>query len=89
MKLNQDFELKHIAGSYIVFPVGKKIVDFNGMLNLNETGAFLWEKLKSGADRQGLVESLCAEYAIDSETAGEDIDAFLKKLSDIGCLDLD
>ena len=89
MKLNQDFELKHIAGSYIVFPVGKKIVDFNGMLNLNETGAFLWDKLKEGADKNGMIDAICAEYAIDRDTASADIDAFLQKLSGIGCLDLD
>ncbi len=88
MKLKKDFELKNIAGSFVVFPVGEKAVDFNGMLTLNETGAFLWEKLTVGADKDGLVHSLCEEYRVDEKTAAEDIDVFIQKLTDIGCLDL-
>lgn len=89
MTLNKDFELKEIAGSYVVFPVGEKAINFNGMLSLNATGAFLWRKIESGADKQQLVEAVCAEYSIDADTASADIDEFLQKLIDIGCLDLD
>lgn len=89
MTLKKDFELKEIAGSFVVFPVGSMAIDFNGMLTLNETGAFLWEKLKSGADKQQLLDAICAEYSVDTDTATADIDAFLQKLDRIGCLDLD
>ncbi len=88
MTLKSDFELKEIAGSFVVFPVGQKAIDFNGMLTLNETGAFLWQKLKDGADKEALLDAICAEYAIDKDTASADIDAFLQKLTDIGCLEL-
>ena len=88
MTIKKDFELKEIAGSFVVFPVGVAAIDFNGMLTLNETGALLWNKLKTGADKEALVDAICAEYSIDSATAGADIDAFLQKLNDIGCLDL-
>ena len=88
MTIKNDFELKEIAGSFVVFPVGVAAIDFNGMLTLNETGAFLWNKLKNGADKEELVDAICAEYSVDSATAGADIDAFLQKLNDIGCLDL-
>ena len=88
MTLNKDFELKEIAGSFVVFPVGVAAIDFNGMLTLNETGAFLWNKLKNGADKVALVDAICAEYSVDAATAGADIDVFLQKLNDIGCLDL-
>ena len=42
MKVKEDFLLREVAGCYVVVPVGKATVDFNGMLNLNDTGAFLW-----------------------------------------------
>ena len=43
MKIKSDFLLKKVADSYVVVPVGKATVSFNGMITLNETGAFLWE----------------------------------------------
>ena len=47
MKLKDGFLLKEIAGSWVVVPVGEQVVDFQMMITLNETGAFLWEKLKN------------------------------------------
>lgn len=87
MKIKADFELKEIAGSYVVFPMGETAMDFNGMITLNETGAFLWNKLLDGADKQVLCDALCAEYNIDAATATEDVEAYLKKLTDIGCIE--
>ena len=87
MKINKNFELKEIAGSFVVFPVGETAIDFNGMITLNETGAFLWRILKDGADRQQLSDAICAEYSIDVNTAQADIDAFLQRLDGIGCLE--
>ena len=89
MKIKNDFELREIAGSYVVFPMGATAMDFNGMITLNETGAFLWNKLLEGADKQSLCDALCAEYEIDAATAMPDIEAYLQKLTDINCLDID
>lgn len=48
MKIKSDYLLRKVADSYVVVPVGKATVDFNGMINLNETGAFLWQQLQKG-----------------------------------------
>ena len=88
MKLKEGFVLRQVAGNYVVFPVGESTVDFHGMLALNETGAFLWEKLSEGADREALRKALCAEYDDCETTALFDIDVFIKKLCDAGCLEI-
>ena len=49
MKLKMEFMLRQVAGYYVVVPVGDACVDFNGMVNLNETGAFLFERLQQFA----------------------------------------
>ena len=87
MTINKNFEIKEIAGSFVVFSVGEAAIDFNGMITLNETGAFLWNILKESTDRQKLIEAVCTEYEIDEQTAASDIDAFLQKLDSIGCLE--
>ncbi|MBO5280537.1 MAG: PqqD family protein [Clostridia bacterium] len=87
MKLREDFALKQIAGTFVVLPLGKKTVDFTGMLTLNETGRMLWELLSNGCSRDGLAEALVREYGIPMETALTDVDEYLDKLMRIGCLE--
>ena len=45
MKLKSGFILREIAGSSIIVPVGERVKEFNGVINLNDTGVFLWNIL--------------------------------------------
>ncbi|MBR5156526.1 MAG: PqqD family protein [Clostridia bacterium] len=82
MKLKDGFLLKEIAGSWVVVPVGEQVVDFQMMITLNETGAFLWEKLKSKISKEELLNALLSEYAVERSVAEADVDEFLKTLSE-------
>ena len=53
---------------------------------MNDTGAFLWEKLGAETDEAALVAALLAEYDVNRETAKEAVSAFVKKLNDNGFL---
>lgn len=87
MKIKEDFILRKVADSYVVVPVNDMTVDFNGIINLNETGAFLFEILQKGADKQELVDKLLSEYEVTSEKAENDIDVFIQKLKDADILE--
>lgn len=78
MKVKQGFMLRNIAGKDIVVAVGEAALDFNGMITLNETGAFLWKLLENGADYDALLDALLKEYDVDEAQAREGIDAFLQ-----------
>lgn len=67
-----------IAGS----PETKK--EFDGMLRLNETGAFLWKKLADGASEETLADALCAEYGVSDEVAAKDTADFLDIIRSAG-----
>ena len=86
MRISKDFIIKKIMDDYIVVPTGKEMVDFNAMITLNETGAFLWEKLQEEKTEVELVEELCAEYDVASDVAAQDISDFLKLLQDADIL---
>ena len=88
MKLKNNFVLRRVAGAYMVLPLGQATVSFKGMLKLNESGALLWNALKNGADLDGLVSALTAEYAVSEDQAKEDVKEFLDKLANIGCLEM-
>ncbi len=80
MKIKNDFILRKVADSYVVVPVGELTLDFNGIINLNETGAFLFGLLQKGAEREELIEKLLDEYNVSPEKAAADIDIFLEKV---------
>lgn len=86
-KLNENFVLRQIVGSWVAVAVGQVSVDFNGMLRLNDTGVLLWNKLKDGADEQDLARALTAEYDVSPETAAQDVQDFLRQLQEAGCLE--
>lgn len=85
MKIKEGFLLRQVAGQTVVLPTDDAL-DLNMMITLNDTGAFLWERLQSETDEAGLVAALLAEYDVDEETARKSVAAFVKKLNDNGFL---
>ena len=87
MKVKEGFVLRSVAGSNVVVPVGAASVDFNGMITLNDSGAFLWRELEKGADVDSLTAALLREDEVDEETARKCATDFTEKLLDAGCLE--
>ena len=85
MKIKEGFLLRTIAGQTVVLPSGGDL-DLNMMITLNETGAFLWEKLQQETDAVALVAALLAEYDVDEARAPEAVSGFVKKLEANGFL---
>ena len=86
MKIKKEFLMRKVADSWIVVPIDKEAEKFNGMISLNESGAFLWNLLTDGNTRSGLVDALCTEYKVDRDEAEADVDAFIESLNTINCL---
>ncbi len=80
MIIKGSYILRDVAGSHVVVPVGSTAADFNGMITLNETGAFLWKQLGADISREELIARLTAEYEVTPEQAATDVEAFLQKL---------
>ena len=87
MKLKKNFILRQVADTWVVLPLAEATVDFSAVMTLNGSGALLWQTLEQGADRDGLVAALTAEYEVDTQEAADDVDAFLEKLARIGCIE--
>lgn len=87
MKIKEDFILRKVADSYVVVPVNNMSLDFNGIINLNETGAFLFRILQNGASREELLSKLLDEYEVTPQKAEKDIDLFIVKVKDADILE--
>ena len=70
-----------------MIPVSSILVDFAGMITLNETGVFLWRLLEEERTFEDLLTELQKEYDVDEKTAREDIAAFLDEIRAIKALE--
>lgn len=87
MKIKEGFILRNVAGSNIVVPFGDRCLDFNGMITLNETGAFIWKQLESDTDEAAIVKAILAEYDVDEATAAQCVNDFVAKLKEADCIE--
>lgn len=86
MKINDGFVLRKIGDSYYAVPTESDSTIGNGMIKLNETGNFIWNKLTVGCEKEALVDAVVAEYEVTREKAVADIDAFIERLVEVGIL---
>ncbi len=80
MKIKEGYKLCKVRDNSIVVAVGEAVMDFNGLVTLNETGEFIWGKLEKGMSEAEIISSMTAEYNIDEKTASEDFAEFVEKL---------
>lgn len=85
MKIVDGFKLREVCGEFVVVPEGSKLVNFNKMLSLNGSAAFLWKAVEGkDFDVQMLADLLVKEYKIDSAVALSDAGKILDKWVEIG-----
>ena len=88
MKIKSDFIIQKMTEtSFVAMPTGKSKELVKGYLNLNSTGAYLWNILKDGATKEQLINAIIDKYEVDKALAVSDVDAFILKLTQIGALD--
>ncbi|MDO4420147.1 MAG: PqqD family protein [Ruminococcus sp.] len=82
MKIKENYMLRKVADCYVVVPIGAAVAEFNGMINLNEVGAFLWHQLENENTVEGVLAAMLEEYEVDEATAKADLMRFIKELED-------
>ena len=76
-----DVVVRTIAGETLLVPVERGIANCDRVFVLNETGAFLWQRLDGHRGREALIRELASEFDVPpaGDVAG-DVDAFLRAL---------
>ena len=77
MKIKKGFVLRVVGGENVVVPVGEMSKTFHGMINLNETGAFMWKFFSEEHTLEEGVAALLTEYDVDEERARADVEKFM------------
>lgn len=86
MKRNENFLLRRVGEANILVPLRQKVVNLQGVITLNETGAFIWELLKEERTPDELAEALVEEFDVEFDQAKKDVEEFLKQLKELGAL---
>lgn len=87
MKIKDGFVLRKVPGMNIVMPTGKNVKNFNGSLMLNDTGAFIFEKLQKGSTPEETAQALTQEYDVSLDTASTDVQKTINSLIEAGAAD--
>jgi hypothetical protein len=80
MKIKSGFMTRNISGKIVAVAVGPRSLEFNGMINLNETGEFIWKCLEKETSEQEIAQKLAKHYDIDTEKALESTKSFIDEL---------
>ena len=73
MKLKEGFKLRPLGREFIVVGEGIAQVNFNKMISLNGTAAFLWKELEGKEFTvEEVTKLLCGNYEVDAATAAAD-----------------
>lgn len=73
MRIKTGFTMRSMGKDFIVIGEGLAHVNFNKILNLNETAAYLWEKLVGKEFTvEDMASLLMAEYDVNQELATKD-----------------
>ena len=80
--------MRDLCGVNIVTPSGLEQANFNKMMTLNETAAFLWESVQDCEfSVDTLTDLLCSEYEVSRETAMADAVKLINDWKEAGVLD--
>lgn len=86
VKIKDGFVLRQVAGQGVVIATGEASKEFSGMVKLNGTGSFIWEKVAEGLDEDAIAKALTAEYDATPEKAASDVASFVAKMRENGFL---
>lgn len=82
LKTKKGFILRRMGEEYMVVAIGKASEAFNGMIQMNETGAFFWKELEQGITEDDLVAKMVERYeGLDEATARADLREYLDAIA--------
>jgi len=74
MTIKPGFKLRPLGNEFILVGEGIEQINFNKMITMNETAAYLWQKVMDGQDFNAelLANLLTEEYEVSYEQALKD-----------------
>lgn len=82
MEIKKDFNLRKIAGEYILMPKNTSQGGYNGLISLNEVEALVWRNLEECKNEEEILSLITNTYMVKKSDARKDLGDFLKQLEE-------
>lgn len=87
LELVPGYILRKVGQAYMVMPTGPRMKDYQGMITLNETGAFLFKEMqKPEQTEEKLAQACMEEYGATKEEADKAVDLFIDQCAKCGLM---
>ena len=85
MSINPNFILKEVGNDYMIIPLNNSGVDATKIFNTNETGAYIFKKLKEGLTTEELINMMLVDFEnVQYEDIKNDVLEFIEALKNKG-----
>ena len=86
MRIKEGFRMRRLCKEYIVTAEGVERINFNRMIVLNESAAYLWQQFEDGREftAADLADKLVEKYEIDPATALKDSELIASRWVETG-----
>lgn len=89
MKLKTKYVLRNVADKTVAIAIEQADEKTDGVITLNETGAFIFAQINEGEDYDTIVEKFYSEYDVTREEAEKAVEAFVESLKNSDLLEDD
>lgn len=88
MKLKNGYRLRPLGNEFILTAENAQKVDFNRLMSLNGTAAYLWRSVDGkDFDAETLADLLTAQYEVSREIALADSEKIIAKWKEAGLVE--
>lgn len=88
MRIKKELIMREIAGDIILVPVGKTVLENNGLFLLNEVSGDIWKLINQGKSQEQIIEAMIEIYEADPDEIRADTEEFLNLLVQKDILEL-
>ena len=87
MRVKKGFILRELAGEKIISGEGLEQIDFNKIVTLNSSAAYIWENIYDKEfDLSFVTELLTSRYNVENSIAQEDASKLISSWTEIGLI---
>ena len=86
MTIKKQLIKRTIGDDTVLIPVGKTVLESNGLFMLNELGSFIWDILPQVETEEEICQAVLAEYEVSAQQVATDVSEFLNKLRELNIL---
>jgi hypothetical protein len=80
MKMKPGFVIKEVSDKLIVIPTGSVVINFRGIMTLNESGKRLFDLLQNEIELEEIIKEFERIYDVTYDIAKSDVEAFIHQL---------